>query len=87
MTLARRIPEHALAVECDPDLLKIVFVNLLGNAIKYGHEHGAIRLQVSCDGRRLEASVWNEGPGFPEDQRPRLFTLAFSPEKSFAPSN
>ncbi len=73
MTLVRRTPEHALAVECDPDLLRIVFVNLLGNAIKYGHEHGEIRLQVSCDGRRLEASVWNEGPGFPEDQRPRLF--------------
>ncbi len=73
MRLIRRMPEQGLAAECDPALLQIVFVNLLGNAAKYGDEHGEIRLQVSCEGQRLEASVRNEGPGFPEDQRPRLF--------------
>ncbi len=72
MTLVRKIPEGRLEVECDPALMSIVFINLLGNAVKYGNEGGAIELSLET-GTTLRASVTNEGPGFQDHQRNLLF--------------
>jgi len=63
---------------CDPTLLRIVLVNLLDNAIKYGNEGGEIRLttEVLTDGgsgERLQIAVWNSGPGFSQAQQNKLF--------------
>jgi signal transduction histidine kinase len=63
---------------CDPTLLRIVTVNLLDNAVKYGNEGGDIRVKadVLFDrklGERLRISVWNTGPGFDTTQRDKLF--------------
>jgi signal transduction histidine kinase len=62
-----------LLVEADPDLLKIVVVNLIGNGIKYGNPGGRLQVRASLADTDLTFSVWNEGPGFPESQRARLF--------------
>ncbi|MBE0528457.1 MAG: HAMP domain-containing histidine kinase, partial [Thermoleophilia bacterium] len=63
---------------CDPTLLRVVTVNLLDNAIKYGNEGGDIRVkaEVTVDeksGERLRISVWNSGPGFSHGQQNKLF--------------
>ena len=68
-----RAAASGLAVECDPELLLIVMVNLLGNAAKYGREGGEIRVTAEVAGGALRVAVRNEGPGFPESQRGRLF--------------
>lgn len=73
MTLERYYPERPLPVACDPSLLKIVAVNFLGNAAKYGREGGVIRLRYDRFPDRATVSVWNEGPGFPPEERSRLF--------------
>ena len=73
------MPSPALPpVCCDPTLLRIVTVNLLDNAIKYGNEGGDIRVkaEVLFDrklGERLRISVWNSGPGFDTAQQDKLF--------------
>ncbi len=58
---------------CDPDLMRIVMVNLLSNAVKYGNKEGHIRVRLDPDGDVFVGSVWNEGPGFPDSERSRLF--------------
>ena len=73
MRVQRERSEDLAAVELDPGLMRIVLVNLLSNAVKYGKEHGVIRLRVQQEEGLLRISVWNEGPGFPEEQRSRLF--------------
>ena len=60
-------------IECDPDLMKIVMVNLVGNAIKYGYEKGQIRVVVRPIEQGVSVSVWNEGPGFPQSEKSSLF--------------
>ena len=78
MRLITDLPHEPL-VCCDPTLLRIVLVNLLDNAVKYGKEHGQVRLSLEvAPGRRgqpekLQVCVWNEGPGFPTSERNKLF--------------
>ena len=61
------------AVECDSELLKVVLVNLLGNAIKYGFPGGLVEVRWGAVNGGFECAVWNEGPGFPPAERSRLF--------------
>jgi signal transduction histidine kinase len=68
-----RLPAEGLTGECDPGLLRIVLVNLLGNAVKYGRQGGEVRLTAVREPGRLEMSVWNEGPGFSPEDRGKLF--------------
>jgi len=60
-------------IRCDPELLKIVMTNFLSNAVKYSDNGALIKLNVSADDGRVKVSVWNEGPGFPESEKIRLF--------------
>lgn len=73
MQLLRMFPEIQVGAECDPALLKVVVVNLLGNAVKYGLEGGQIRIHLNRTLRRLDVAVWNEGLGFSEAERPWLY--------------
>jgi signal transduction histidine kinase len=73
MRITLDLPEPPLPLRCDPRLLHIVMVNLLSNAVKYGNDHGEIRLSARMDAKGFHATVWNEGPGFPESERQRLF--------------
>lgn len=73
MRLEREELREPLRAELDPDLMQIVLRNLLSNAVKYGHENGRIRVRYECPAGRLRVAVWNEGPGFPEEDHTRLF--------------
>jgi len=57
----------------DEDLLRIVAVNLLDNAVKYGEDGGRVRVRLARDGDRMVFSVRNAGVGFSEEQRGKLF--------------
>jgi signal transduction histidine kinase len=60
---------------CDAGLVRIALSNLVRNAIKYGHEGGRIEIAArrSTPSDALELAVWNEGPGFHESERHKLF--------------
>ena len=73
MQLDLDLPLDTVTAECDPALLRIVVVNLVGNAVKYGNEGGLIRVRLIREPSRLEVAVWNEGPGFSAEDRGRLF--------------
>jgi PAS domain S-box-containing protein len=62
------------AVVSDENKLRQVFINLLGNAVKFT-ERGQItwRLRITDDGQRLSTSVEDTGPGIEQMDLPRLF--------------
>ncbi len=66
-------PASGPAVKADPAMLKIVLVNLLSNASKYGRQGGAIQLRANSDEEGFSVAVRNEGPGFTPADRDRLF--------------
>jgi PAS domain S-box-containing protein len=79
--LPRRITVHAdvdpndtIHVRADQQRLRQVLLNLVGNAVKYNHEGGAVRVTCAtqADGRVL-ISVTNTGMGIPAHKLPLLF--------------
>lgn len=63
-----------LQVECDPDLLTSVFQNLISNAIKYGYKETRIKIDSELTNGAMKISVFNEGPGFSEEDKANMFT-------------
>jgi signal transduction histidine kinase len=55
-------------VWADRDMLAVIYDNLIGNAIKHGGPGGKIVLSVLERGMVDELSVWNSGPGIPDEQ-------------------
>lgn len=61
----------------DPDLVRDVLLNLLGNACKYAHAGGRVGLWGEPDvtGRWVEYTVRDDGPGFDAEEAQHLFDL------------
>ena len=72
MLLETSAPE-ALTLIGDSELLRIALTNLLNNAAKYGREGGRASLEVELADGEVVLRVWNEGEGFAESERERLF--------------
>jgi two-component system NtrC family sensor kinase len=75
MSILCDIP-HSLEVTCDADLLVSVFQNLISNALKYGGKGGRIEIKMErgAEPGFVSFSVFNEGPGFSEEDAKVLFT-------------
>ncbi|MGC8762069.1 MAG: ATP-binding protein [Acidobacteriota bacterium] len=56
----------------DPDLLRRILVNLLGNAAKFTRQGGAV-LKVSTREGRLSLQLSDTGPGIPPQELSRVF--------------
>jgi signal transduction histidine kinase len=54
--------------------LKMVFRNLLRNAVRYGHKEGMITIGFEDQGSCYRLNVYNSGKPIPEEYRERLFT-------------
>lgn len=71
--------DPALQVRADRDLLLQLMANLLRNASQAAGEGGRLGVFVEHPrGERLQLVVWDEGPGFSEEVRKKLFSPLFS---------
>ena len=57
----------------DPDLLRVVMDNLIGNAIKYGREGSTVRISTRQADNVMRVEVHNEGIGVAPDKIGNLF--------------
>ena len=62
-----------IELQGDPDLLRIVANNLIGNAVKYGVDKGNITLNSENSGQKIRVEVYNDSQPITEDQKKRLF--------------
>jgi signal transduction histidine kinase len=72
MVVENHVPDD-LVLQTDPDLLRIVYDNLIANAVKYGREGGKVTLDLRQDINKVTLSVRNDSDGIPSDQMSRLF--------------
>ncbi|QSO51856.1 HAMP domain-containing protein [Alicyclobacillus curvatus] len=64
-------PEDTITV--DPDRITQVFVNLLGNALRYTPAEGRVKVTVDRDGADLRVSIEDTGPGIPGPHLTHIF--------------
>jgi PAS domain S-box-containing protein len=67
------MPDEHLIVSADANQLHRVFSNLVGNAIKFTREGGAVRVRAEARGAELQFSVSDNGPGIAAEQLPHVF--------------
>lgn len=73
MVFEQKVEGKPYPLSLDPNLIKIVVINLLGNGAQYGREGGKIELNVDFKNEGVYVSVKNEGEGFTEEARTKLF--------------
>lgn len=57
----------------DPEKLREVMLNLVGNAVKFTPPGGAVTVEYFSDGRTLETTIKDTGIGFAKEDLGRLF--------------
>ena len=62
-----------MEIDADRDLLRIVYDNLLANALKYGRLGGRIVLDARQTEAETRMSIYNEGAGIPQEKMALLF--------------
>jgi PAS domain S-box-containing protein len=74
-TLRLTADQESLWLHGDRNRLEQVLLNLLGNAIKYTPQGGAIAIHVTQtgDGQHAQVSIQDSGIGIPREQQARLF--------------
>jgi two-component system sensor kinase FixL len=73
-----RVEGVAAPVRADPELLKIVFQNLLINAAHAMSGSGELRVQLSNSGQISSIAFTDQGPGVPAEIRDKIFTPFFT---------
>jgi len=77
-------PERSLVASFDPLALEKVFANLLGNAFKFTPEGGHVvwRAAPVDDGKTIEITVVDDGPGIAAEDLPHIFKHFYRSERS-----
>lgn len=70
--LAKEFPEKAVAVNADKDKLTQVFINLIGNAIKFT-DKGSVTVRIIELQGEVQVEIQDTGPGIPRDQADKIF--------------
>ncbi|HTM57719.1 MAG TPA: HD domain-containing phosphohydrolase [Candidatus Udaeobacter sp.] len=65
--------EATLTPEGDPDLLRRLLINLVGNAVKFSPISGRVKIHSRTRGDEWLGVVEDEGPGIPTEDLPRVF--------------
>jgi len=77
MTINRIYDPQLGQVDVDPNMMRVVFQNILSNAIKYTSENGLVTITLKREGENALITVSDTGYGIPADQQSRIFTKFF----------
>lgn len=71
--LALTVTGDSVNSTVDRDIIRRVFVNLLGNAIRFSPEGGTIGIEILAIGETVNVVVTDQGPGIPSEYHQRIF--------------
>lgn len=64
-------------INLDPRLIKIVFENIISNAVKYTPEGGIIDFRIKKTEKDIYIKISDTGCGIPREEQPKMFTKLF----------
>lgn len=78
--------DEFLLAKMDARLIVQVIINIVDNAIKYTPKDSHIWIQTKKSGKQAVISIADDGPGIPDDQKPRIFEMFYSGANQIADS-
>ncbi len=72
-----RYDDRLQSISADPNLVRIIFQNLLSNAFKYTQASGQITLVIGIQNPDVVIQVMDTGKGIPKYQQSKVFTKLF----------
>jgi PAS domain S-box-containing protein len=78
ITLARNLPEEALMVRVDSDLMKQAILNLVINGLQAMAKGGTLTVAACREDETIVGEVRDQGNGIPPDAREKIFELYFT---------
>jgi signal transduction histidine kinase len=75
--LACPSPPDDIRVVIDVDMMRRVFVNLLGNALKFARQGTSVTVEFCRGTDSITVRVLDEGPGIPEGETEKIFEKFF----------
>lgn len=79
------VPDEAVLVTIDPELIDIAVSNLVGNALKYSPPDQPVDLHLYTSADEVIIEVSDRGPGIPDDARELLFDRYFRVDAEWQP--
>lgn len=70
-------PEKEIWINGDREKIKLVFCNLINNALRYTKEGGTIQISCNIQGDYVSVKVLDDGCGIPEDLHDKIFQRFF----------
>jgi PAS domain S-box-containing protein len=84
ITVIKNIDKVLPPIKADPNLIRIIFQNLLTNAIKYTPSGGKVQIKIHLEKSKgssrsglVAISVSDNGYGIPQNQQDKIFTKLF----------
>ena len=77
-TITVHSEEEFLFAQIDARLIVQVVINIVDNAIKYTKPGSHIDIRMRKCGKMVEVSVADDGPGIPDEAKPRVFDMFYS---------
>ena len=71
--LVRADRERPLVYSTDARMIRLILINLLGNAVEFGSEGGNVDISAKADNKKLELVVRDNGEGIPKEAQNSIF--------------
>ncbi len=68
-----KIEENINSISVDASQIKRVFINLIGNAVKFTPVNGKITINAHKSGKEVQIDIADTGCGIPEEAREKIF--------------
>lgn len=77
VTIIKKYDPMLEPINVDMNMARVMFQNILFNAIKYTPEKGLVTLSIKREGEAALITISDTGYGIPADQQPKIFTKFF----------
>lgn len=80
INITENYSKNDITIYHDPKLVRILFQNLISNAVKYTPNKGKVKVSVTTKGSNINIAVSDNGYGIPKNQQNRIFQKFFRAE-------